>query len=514
LAGGYTSSSGPSASGGTCIGNCYGGGGAAEMCPACLTAGEIDWNVALVMTTEDMRRRGHLPNGTPITDDFWGLLEEDIDQIIEVAYLGATDDEIGILIQYAKYRWRQQWEKDRKSTTARWAGGPVDEQVTECQKALTTKQCAEMLEAGALLVRAQKYWSQCAGPYPGDSFGWVEGRCQRLVKELGLTPEQVAQLALEKTWEEFENFWTGVYQAVVEDFAACFDGSALGCVLAATNFVPGGALARAGRLIAKFPKVQKAVVAAGAACRINSFVPGTLVLMADGSRKPIEDVRVEDEVLATDPATGELAAKKVTDLINSFGAKNLIKITVRSGRADDASHPSVIATSHHRFWVPSLQRWVDATYLQPGTWLRTSTGTWIQVADVRRWTASQLVYNLTVADMHTYYVTAGATDLLVHNDNNQNCISNAAADDIARSLGYTNTRKKSASGAYIWENKKAKSGQPRYITWDRNGHSGGIFKGASFRNPFQTTKDAGRDGTYDLLISDNGHLLGLKWIAK
>ncbi|MGP4105033.1 LamG-like jellyroll fold domain-containing protein, partial [Nonomuraea sp. KM90] len=41
LAGGYTSSSGPSASGGTCIGNCYGGGGAAEMCPACLTAGEI-----------------------------------------------------------------------------------------------------------------------------------------------------------------------------------------------------------------------------------------------------------------------------------------------------------------------------------------------------------------------------------------------------------------------------------------------------------------------------------------
>ena len=46
--------------------------------------------------------------------------------------------------------------------------------------------------------------------------------------------------------------------------------------------------------------------AAGGSCKTsNSFTPGTLVLMADGSTKPIEDVETGDKVLATDPETGE-----------------------------------------------------------------------------------------------------------------------------------------------------------------------------------------------------------------
>lgn len=36
----------------------------------------------------------------------------------------------------------------------------------------------------------------------------------------------------------------------------------------------------------------------------NSFTPGTPVLMADGSSKPIEDVAVGDQILATDPGHG------------------------------------------------------------------------------------------------------------------------------------------------------------------------------------------------------------------
>ncbi|MGO4759746.1 toxin C-terminal domain-containing protein, partial [Streptomyces sp. 2MCAF27] len=55
---------------------------------------------------------------------------------------------------------------------------------------------------------------------------------------------------------------------------------------------------------------------------------------------------------------------------------------------------------------------------------------------------------------------------------------------------------------------------PRYITWDRTGHKGGIFKGANFKNPFQSTKDSARDGTYDLDVGPNGEIRGLKWIAK
>lgn len=39
-------------------------------------------------------------------------------------------------------------------------------------------------------------------------------------------------------------------------------------------------------------------------CRPNSFVPGTRVLMAGHQTKPIEDVRIGDRVIATDPQTG------------------------------------------------------------------------------------------------------------------------------------------------------------------------------------------------------------------
>src|SRR5690606_15107884 len=38
-------------------------------------------------------------------------------------------------------------------------------------------------------------------------------------------------------------------------------------------------------------------------CRSNSFVPGTMVLMAGGAKKAIQNLKVGDEVLATDPET-------------------------------------------------------------------------------------------------------------------------------------------------------------------------------------------------------------------
>lgn len=39
----------------------------------------------------------------------------------------------------------------------------------------------------------------------------------------------------------------------------------------------------------------------------NSFLPGTGVVMADGTIRAIEDVRIGDLVLATDPETGQTA---------------------------------------------------------------------------------------------------------------------------------------------------------------------------------------------------------------
>ncbi|UUU35678.1 polymorphic toxin-type HINT domain-containing protein [Streptomyces sp. CA-210063] len=66
--------------------------------------------------------------------------------------------------------------------------------------------------------------------------------------------------------------------------------------------------------------------------------------------------------------------------------------------------------------VPSLREWVDAGELEPGQWVQTSSGTWVQISAVKAWTAQKAtVHNLTVTDAHTYYVLAGATPVLVHN---------------------------------------------------------------------------------------------------
>ncbi|MCZ7414109.1 RHS repeat-associated core domain-containing protein [Streptomyces sp. WMMC897] len=147
----------------------------------------------------------------------------------------------------------------------------------------------------------------------------------------------------------------------------------------------------------------------------NSFVPGTQVLMADGSTKPIEDVELGDKVIATDPETGETEVETVTAEITGSGAKNLVKVTIDLDGDRGEETASVTATDGHPFWVPELDEWLDATDLQSGQWLQTSAGTYVQITAVQRWTQQATVHNLTVSDLHTYYALAGATPVLVHN---------------------------------------------------------------------------------------------------
>ncbi|MEU9994643.1 SpvB/TcaC N-terminal domain-containing protein [Streptomyces sp. NPDC050848] len=160
----------------------------------------------------------------------------------------------------------------------------------------------------------------------------------------------------------------------------------------------------------------QAARSANAPCPLpNSFLPETEVVMADGSAKPIEDVGLGELVLATDPESGRTEAKPVTHLIEGAGAKNLVKVTVDVDGEKGSRTASVTATDEHPFWVGEWKRWVDAADLRAGMWLRTDTGDHVRVTAVTAWTAKQRVNNLTVADLHTYYVRAGASPVLVHN---------------------------------------------------------------------------------------------------
>ncbi|NAS20650.1 DNRLRE domain-containing protein [Herbidospora sp. NEAU-GS84] len=170
----------------------------------------------------------------------------------------------------------------------------------------------------------------------------------------------------------------------------------------------------------------------------NSFVPGTRVLLADGSARPIEQIKVGDKVVASDPEKGETVSKPVTALIVGAGEKNLVGIRLKvspgvlgqygtasdgdeglsdtPSASDSSEGESLIATSGHLFWVPALREWTPAGELSPGMWLRLGSGGHAQVSSVSTWTEErENVRNLTVAGLHTYYVFAGSAPVLVHN---------------------------------------------------------------------------------------------------
>ncbi|WP_285101486.1 polymorphic toxin-type HINT domain-containing protein [Promicromonospora sp. MEB111] len=149
----------------------------------------------------------------------------------------------------------------------------------------------------------------------------------------------------------------------------------------------------------------------------NSFAPGTLVLLADSTLKPIEDVELGDKVLAADEETGEpTEGRVVTALIRGEGDKTLATLTVTDA---DGDTQQIVATDAHPFWAPELGEWVDAIDLTAGDWLQTSVGTWVQVTAIAVSQRKAVVHNLTVAVDHTYYVAADerSSALLVHNDN-------------------------------------------------------------------------------------------------
>ncbi|HEY4025221.1 MAG TPA: polymorphic toxin-type HINT domain-containing protein [Candidatus Dormibacteraeota bacterium] len=151
----------------------------------------------------------------------------------------------------------------------------------------------------------------------------------------------------------------------------------------------------------------------GAICTANSFAPGTMVLLADGRHKRIEDVQPGDEVLATDPTTGRTEARPVTDVIVGQGQKQLVSIGIASGSGGGGG--TIVATSGHPFWLPERHRWADAGDLRPGDLLQTAEGASARVSAVQAWSQTARVFNLTVDGIHTFYVAAGAGDVLVHN---------------------------------------------------------------------------------------------------
>ncbi|MCA2211659.1 RHS repeat-associated core domain-containing protein [Jidongwangia harbinensis] len=176
------------------------------------------------------------------------------------------------------------------------------------------------------------------------------------------------------------------------------------------------AAAKAKALAAKAKAKTKKDAGDGAACPIpHSFVAGTTVLMADGTSKPVEEVEPGDTVQATDPETGESGDRQVTHTIRTDDDKQFVDLTVTGSADSDGEDHTVTTTETHPFWSETRKKWVDAGDLRDGELLRTSAGTYVQLSAVRSYPHRERTYDLTVDDLHTYYVGAGDQSLLVHN---------------------------------------------------------------------------------------------------
>ncbi|MGI5171133.1 polymorphic toxin-type HINT domain-containing protein [Spirillospora sp. CA-253888] len=150
-----------------------------------------------------------------------------------------------------------------------------------------------------------------------------------------------------------------------------------------------------------------------------SFVPDTRVELADGTHKPINEIKLGDLVTAEEPISGKKGNRRVVATIVREAEKTLVEVTVDEGNGKSGK---LTATDNHPFWVAEVTpershrpNWREARDLHPGTWLKTSAGTWVQVVKARSWTARQRVHNLSIDEFHTYHVAAGDADVLVHN---------------------------------------------------------------------------------------------------
>ncbi|MFB6822574.1 polymorphic toxin-type HINT domain-containing protein [Streptomyces virginiae] len=146
-------------------------------------------------------------------------------------------------------------------------------------------------------------------------------------------------------------------------------------------------------------------------CATNSFPAATPVLMADGTYKPIDQVREDDLVMAGGPVTGAVRPQRVTDTFQ-HDAGRLLSVEVEGAG-------TVTTTPGHKFFVVG-RGWTVASGMRTGDQLKAPDGAVRTVTSLSELPvpSPRRVHDITVDGLHTFFVrTAGARpqDVLVHN---------------------------------------------------------------------------------------------------
>jgi RHS repeat-associated protein len=241
-----------------------------------------------------------------------------------------------------------------------------------------------------------------------------------------------------------------------------------------------------------------------------SFSPDTRVLLANGRTKAIKDIGIGDVVVATDPGEDRTAAKAVTRLHDNLDT-DLADLTI-VGRHGGRS--ILHTTQNHPFWDATTAAWTPAGVLRPGDRLSTPDGT-ATVVHVRSFRGARHMLNLTIADVHTYYVLAGNTPVLVHNLGGPSGPAAGAAgtqmliDDL-QARGYvirgTEISMTAANGVNVRFDVVAEKGGVLSVYDAKNGPKAGFTKNQGARGGYASIETSG--GTFYGPNAKNAGLAG------
>ena len=140
------------------------------------------------------------------------------------------------------------------------------------------------------------------------------------------------------------------------------------------------------------------------------FAAGTLVLTEDGFRN-IEDIEPGDKVYSTDEETGESGYKEVLQVFVKE-TEVVTHVFYEVEQEDGEIRTEEIETTlNHLFWCEG--EWKAAGTLKAGDLLTLADGSQVKVTEITYEDRHTTVYNMEVADYHTYYV--GEDGVWVHN---------------------------------------------------------------------------------------------------
>lgn len=143
----------------------------------------------------------------------------------------------------------------------------------------------------------------------------------------------------------------------------------------------------------------------------NSFTGSTLVLLGDGRPIPIPRVKAGEKVAAANPLTGQVAAEMVTRTFITRTDTDFTALTVKTPNG----LASIVSTTRHPYWDATIRRWTSAGSLHGGDRLLSWRGQPVTITSVHNFTWHAITYNLTVNNLHTYFVEVAGIAVLVHN---------------------------------------------------------------------------------------------------